>query len=296
MLKNHRNKKLKFGVTGNVSKKGINSVLKSITGYFDTRKVKYFLDKNLNSELSGISKNNTVSRNEMISRSDIIISIGGDGTLLNTSRIIGSIEKPVIGINLGTLGFMADVMPDMIHEFFDEILRGNYRIIELCLAEYSLDGIVQYNALNEIVIDKSDSIKMIDLEIYYNNDQVGRFYADGVLVSTPTGSTGYSLSSGGPIVTPFSEVFIITPICPHSLNFRPVIVPDNGQIEIRTFGKEKIRITPDGYKSNIRKSPTRISIRKSKYKLKIIKSTKWSYFDTLNRKLLWGEDIRKGKR
>jgi NAD+ kinase len=285
-----------FGVTGNVTKKGINRVLKSITGYFNANNIKYFLDKNLKPGLSGIQYGGTIAGNELIRKSDIIVSIGGDGTLLNTSRIIGNSEKPVIGINLGTLGFMADIMPDLIEEFFNEILSNNYRTIDLCLAEYSLDGKVQYNALNEIVIDKSDSIKMIDLEIFYNNDLVGKFYADGVLVSTPTGSTGYSLSSGGPIVTPFSEVFIITPICPHSLNFRPVIVPDNGQIEIRTYGKEKIRITPDGYKSKIKKSPAVISVRKANHKLKIIKSLKWSYFDTLNRKLLWGEDIRKGKR
>jgi len=296
MLRNLKKNRLIFGITGNNRKKGINQVLKSIIRYFDSRNVGYCMDKKLDFGLTGISTKNKVDEKELIKKSDIVISIGGDGTLLNISRIIGSSKIPVIGINLGTLGFMADIMPDQIPEFFDDILNGNYKIIELCLAEYSLDGKVHYNALNEIVIDKSDSIKMIDLEIYYNNDFVGRFYADGVLISTPTGSTGYSLSAGGPIVTPFSEVFIITPICPHSLNFRPVIVPDNGNIEIRTLSREKIRVTPDGYKSNIWKSPVAISIRKAKHKLKVIKSTKWSYFDTLNRKLLWGEDIRKGKR
>ncbi|MCI0473642.1 MAG: NAD(+)/NADH kinase [Ignavibacteria bacterium] len=296
MLKSLKKNKPAFGITGNNRKKGINRVLRTIIRYFDSQNIAYYLDRKLTSGLSGISGRKKVDENELLKKSDIIVSIGGDGTLLNISRIIGSTGIPVIGINLGTLGFMADIMPDQIQGFFNEILRGNYKIIELCLAEYSLNGKVQYNALNEIVIDKSDSIKMIDLEIYYNNDFVGRFYADGVLISTPTGSTGYSLSSGGPIVTPFSEVFIITPICPHSLNFRPVIVPDNGNIEIRTLSSEKIRVTPDGYKSNVRKSPVRISIKKSRHKLKVIKSEKWSYFDTLNRKLLWGEDIRKGKR
>jgi NAD+ kinase len=296
MLKNLKKNNPAFGITGNNRKKGINQVLKSIIRYFDSQNIVYFLDRKLASGLTGILEKNKVDEKALLKKSDIIISIGGDGTLLNISRIIGSSEIPVIGINLGTLGFMADIMPGQITEFFSEVQEGNYKIIELCLAEYSLNGKIQYNALNEIVIDKSDSIKMIDLEIFYNNDFVGRFYADGVLVSTPTGSTGYSLSSGGPIVTPFSEVFIITPICPHSLNFRPVIVPDNGNIEIRTLGIEKIRITPDGYKSNVRQSPVRISIRKAKHRLRVIKSAKWSYFDTLNRKLLWGEDIRKGKR
>jgi NAD+ kinase len=286
-----------FGIIGNKGKKGIDKVLKTIIKYFSDKNILFFIDSDLKEELPPLNlKHNLFPIDSLIKKSDIIVSIGGDGTFLNSTRHINDSDKPIIGINLGTLGFMSDVMPSEIKTFFNDVIKGKYKTIDLCLTKCTVNKKYAFSALNEIVIDKCDSIKMVELGIFYNKEFVGRFYADGVLVSTPTGSTGYSLSSGGPIITPFSKVFIITPICPHSLNFRPVIVPDSGTIMIKSYNQEKVRITPDGYKGIMRKAPLEIIIEKAEYSLKAIKKHNWSFFNTLNEKLLWGEDIRKGKR
>lgn len=286
-----------FGIIGNKDKKGIDKVLKTIIKYFSDKDIPFYIDSEFKDEIRPLKlKHNLFPIDSLIAKSDIIISIGGDGTFLNSTRHINDSDKPIIGINLGTLGFMSDVMPSDVRSFFDNVIKGKYKTIDLCLAKCTVNKKYVFSALNEIVIDKCDSIKMVELGIFYNKEFVGRFYADGVLVSTPTGSTGYSLSSGGPIITPFSKVFIITPICPHSLNFRPVIVPDSGTIMIKSYNQEKVRITPDGYKGIMRKAPLEIIIEKAEYSLKAIKKHNWSFFNTLNEKLLWGEDIRKGKR
>lgn len=286
-----------FGIIGNKNKKGIEKVIKSIVNYFNDKKISFFINEDFKDAASALNfSNKLLPINSLMKQSDFIVSIGGDGTYLNSTRIVKNYGKPIIGINLGTLGFMSDVMPAEIKEFFTDVLNKKYKLLDLHLAKCTVNKKYAFDALNEIVIDKCDSIKMVELGIYYNKEFVGRFFADGVLISTPTGSTGYSLSSGGPIITPFSKVFIITPICPHSLNFRPVIVPDSGKIMIKLYSEEKVRITPDGYRSMIRKQPLEILVEKSEHSIRSVKRLNWSFFNTLNEKLLWGEDIRKGKR
>lgn len=286
-----------FGIIGNKNKKEIGRVLKTIINYFSDKNIPYCVDSEFRDILRPLNLHQQLFPiNSLLKKSDIIVSIGGDGTFLNSTKLISDSNKPIIGINLGTLGFMSDVMPSDIKKFFNEVVNGKYKTIDLCLTKCTVNKKFSFNALNEIVIDKCDSIRMVELGIFYNKEFIGRFYADGVLISTPTGSTGYSLSSGGPIITPFSKVFIITPICPHSLNFRPVIVPDSGKIMVKSYGNEKVRITPDGHKGIIRKAPLEILIEKAEYSLAAIKRHNWSFFSTLNEKLLWGEDIRKGKR
>ncbi len=286
-----------FGIIGNKGKKGIDRVLRTIIKYFSDKKIPFCVDEDFREILRPLGLyHNLFPINSLLKKSDFIVSIGGDGTFLNSTRLINDSNKPIIGINLGTLGFMSDVMPSDIKKFFNDVINGKYKTIDLCLAKCTVNKKFAFNALNEVVIDKCDSIKMVELGIFYNKEFVGRFYADGVLISTPTGSTGYSLSSNGPIIIPFSKVFIITPICPHSLNFRPVIVPDSGKIMIKSYNDEKVRITSDGFKGMIRKAPLEIIIEKADYTLKTVKKSNWSFFNTLNEKLLWGEDIRKGKR
>ncbi|MFA5012320.1 MAG: NAD(+)/NADH kinase [Ignavibacteria bacterium] len=286
-----------FGIIGNKNKAGIEKVIISLIKYFRRKNISYFLHDDFKQIIKSKEISSKFLRISMlINRSDIIVSIGGDGTFLNSTRMIKHTDKPVVGINLGTLGFMSDIMPTEIEKFFSEVIKNKYKIIKLHLAKCTVNGKYEFDALNEIVIDKADTIKMVELGIFYNKEFVGRFFADGVLISTPTGSTGYSLSAGGPIITPFSKVFIITPICPHSLNFRPVIVPDSGRITVKSYNDVKVRITPDGYKGLIKEAPLEIIIEKSEHSIESVKKHNWSFFNTLYEKLLWGEDIRKGKR
>ncbi|MCE1164105.1 MAG: NAD(+)/NADH kinase [Bacteroidetes bacterium] len=285
-----------FGLIGNRNKAGIERVLNSLVKFFAAKRINCILDSGFRQAMPHLPKGQFDTSKSLVTRSDFVISIGGDGTFLNSARIIGNSQKPMIGINLGTLGFISDILPKDIRKILTQVIKNKYKIVELSLVNCLINKKDKLLALNEIVIDKSDSIKMIELEIFYNREFVGKFFSDGVLVSTPTGSTGYSLSAGGPIITPFSSVFILTPICPHSLNFRPVILPDDGTIRIRTANNEKIRITPDGHKSMIKNSPVELVISKAEHSVKVVKDLKWSYFNTLNKKLLWGEDVRKSRK
>jgi NAD+ kinase len=282
-----------FGIIGNPTKKNLGNVLNRLLNFFGDNKIRYIIHNELK---VNITNKNHISRlksiNVLLNTSDIIISLGGDGTFLNTARLVGRKQIPILGVNLGNLGFMAEVSPEEIQNFILEILNGKYKIYDLCVISAKTKNNKVLYGMNEVVVDKCNSIKMIEIEIYYKNERVVNFVGDGVIVSTPTGSTGYSLSAGGPIISPYSKVFIITPICPHTLNFRPIIVPDDGTIIIKTLQKDKIRLTADGFSSVILKSPVDITLTRSNFNIKSVKKINKTYFQTLNSKLLWGADVR----
>jgi NAD+ kinase len=282
-----------FGIIGNSSKKNLNKLLSELLNFFDVNKIKYIIEEKLRPNLLNKKYHKSLkSIKHLLNKSDMVISLGGDGTFLNTARIIGSKQIPILGVNLGNLGFMAEVSPEEAHNFILDILNGNYKVFDLCVLSSKAKDSEEAYGMNEIVIDKCNSIKMIEIEIYYKNERVVNFVGDGVIISTPTGSTGYSLSAGGPIISPYSKVFIITPICPHTLNFRPVIVPDDGTIVIKTLNKEKVRMTADGFSSSIYKSPNEFILTKADFNIKVVKKINKTYFQTLNNKLLWGADVR----
>lgn len=283
-----------FGIYGNIDKDNIGQVLESLIEFLQRNSIDFAVENDLYDKIRNKkNKKFFISRKEILKIADILISLGGDGTFLTTARYIKKKNIPILGINLGRLGFMSEANPEEAKDFILDITKGKYKIYDLCVIEAKIPSGKSLFAMNEIVVDKSNSIRMIDIELSYNNEKVARFIADGIMISTPTGSTGYSLSAGGPIITPFSKVFIITPVCPHTLNFRPIIVPDNCKINIMVRSKEKIRITPDGSKSVIFNTPTHFEMKKADYTVKVIKRINKTYFHTLNKKLLWGADKRK---
>ena len=283
-----------YGITGNESKPGIGKVLSELIKVFKKLGVKYYISDKLASALPGKFPVHKFS--SFIDKVDIIISAGGDGTFLETVKKMRNHPVPILGINVGTLGFMAEVVPEEINRFIIDIERNRYRINELCVLSAYAKGRKILTGINEIVIDKYNSTRVIEIEMSYNDEKVLRFIADGIIISTPTGSTGYSLSAGGPIVSPSGQVFVITPISPHTLNFRPLIVPDNGKIHIIAKGSGKIRVTADGHSSKIYSSPAEIIIQKSSHKVKTVKSIDRTYFQTLSSKLFWGADVRNNKK
>jgi NAD+ kinase len=284
---------MRFGIIGNAKKSRLPEVLNSIIQYFLKNEIEFLVHRDLSANFKDKHiRSYCVPEKKLLSDSDIIISLGGDGTFLNTARIVGKKELPILGVNLGNLGFMAEVSPTEINAFIRKILDGNYKVYDLCVISCRNNSNKQVFGMNEIVVDKCNSIKMTEIEIFYNNESVVRFVADGIIVSTPTGSTGYSLSAGGTIISPYSKVLIITPICPHTLNFRPIIVPDDGKIEIKTLTKEKVRLTADGFSSYIIPSPAKFILSKADYNVKVVKDINRTYFQTLNNKLLWGADAR----
>ena len=285
---------MKFGIIGNINKQGIGDILSELLDFLRKEGIDFAIDKGLLAKIKTqkYKKYCTTFQNVM-KDSDIIVSLGGDGTFLYTARLVGKREIPILGVNMGNLGFMAEVVPSGMRSFIKQIAKGKHIISERVILTSKLPGGRKLNGINDIVIDRERSIRLLEIEILYNDEHVVRFVGDGVIISTPTGSTGYSLSAGGPIVSLQSKVFIITPICPHTLNVRPIIVPDDGVIKVNTNRNINVRVTVDGQEERIIKSPAGITLSKGDYITKVVHRDKSSYFKTLNKKLFWGEDIRK---
>lgn len=222
---------------------------------------------------------------------DMAFSIGGDGTFIRAAAKIGKSGVPLLGINAGRLGFLADVSGDEIGNAVEEIMEGRYKIEERSLLRLHTEGhlYTDFNyALNEIAVLKRDSSAMITIHAWANGVFLNTYQADGLLVATSTGSTAYSMSVGGPIVVPQAANFILTPVAPHSLNVRPIIIPDSWEIELKVESRNKhFLIALDG-RNNIFADNTTLSIRKADFAVKAIKREDHDFFQTLRSKLSWG--------
>ncbi len=292
-----------FGIRGNINKPEMAKAALRLLRDLEKRKIDYCIDKTLaaavttNSEIR-ISKSRLRNNKDLVNSSDFIISLGGDGTFLYTAKYVGDGEVPIIGVNLGKLGFLAEIAPTEISKFITDISRDKYKIEGRTVLEAVSDSVPKKKiyGLNEIVISQSGTVKTIEIKALYNDQEVISYLSDGLIVSTPTGSTGYSLSAGGPIISPLTQVVVLAPICPHTLTARPIILPDSGVIRIKVDSKVPIVVTADGNSSIRIKSPAAINIKKAHYKIKIAKPLKSNYFRVLNQKLLWGVDVRKNRK
>ncbi len=226
---------------------------------------------------------------------DIFFSIGGDGTFLESVSFVKELEIPIVGINSGRLGFLANISQDDISNALKLIYEKKFKIEERTLLEISSKNNVFSNfnyALNEITVQKRDSGSMITIKVFLNDEFLNTYWADGIILSTPTGSTAYSLSLGGPIVVPGSQNFILTPIAPHNLTVRPIVVPDNKEIKIEVTGRTENYLLSADYKSEIVEKSTVITIKAAKFKVKTIRIDNYTFFDNIREKLLWGLDKR----
>lgn len=236
----------------------------------------------------------THSEIETIHNSDAIIALGGDGTILSVSRIVGGRKIPIIGINMGNLGFITEIPKDKLFENLEEIFSGKYELEERSMlnAEVYREGkiISTYLGLNDIVIGKGIMAKISNFDLIINNGYVSTIKADGIIVSTPTGSTAYNLSAGGPILYPTLRGIVFTPICPHTLSVRPVVLPDNFIIDIVISSHVKdIFLTIDGQIGFALKKNDKVRCKIAKEKTYIIAPVGRDYFKILREKLKWGE-------
>jgi NAD+ kinase len=226
---------------------------------------------------------------------DYLISLGGDGTLLEAVNYVGSLETPILGINTGRLGFLATTPKNNINKALSDLLSRNYKIDSRALIQLETDSKVfgeKPFALNEFAILKTDSSSMITVHTYVDGEYLNSYWADGLIVATPTGSTGYSLSCGGPIILPHSNNFVITPVSAHNLNVRPLIVSDQSVISFKIEGRSNKFLVSLDSKSHSVDSNIKISVRKGEFKAKLITFDQLNYFDTLRQKLNWGLDLR----
>ncbi|CUS97967.1 NAD(+)/NADH kinase [Candidatus Chrysopegis kryptomonas] len=288
---------MKFGIIGNLAKEALYGAVLDLSKNLEKEKIEFYIQKEI---ADGIEKRfshkieKVLTTDELLKNSDMIISFGGDGTILATARLVGSLQIPILGVNLGKLGFLAEVAPEDVFDFIKKICEGKYRIEERMVLEANVKGESEtYFGLNDIVIDKAGSTRVVDIETFINDEYLITYTADGLIISTPTGSTAYSLAAGGPIVTPSSNVITLTPICPHTLTARPVVIPDDSIIKIKIeFYDREILLTADGQIEHKLKPPVEIIVKKANYKIKLVKRLEVTYFDVLRSKLMWGMDLR----
>lgn len=228
---------------------------------------------------------------------DIFVSFGGDGTMLRAVTYVKDLGIPIVGVNTGRLGFLSTFKKEDVRKVVTEFTAGNYKIEERSLVEVEvnsdLDEIGELNfALNEVTVSRKDTTSMINVETYLNGEYLTSYWADGLIVSTPTGSTGYSLSCGGPVIEPTAKSLVLTPIAPHNLNARPLVISDDTQIRLKVSGREETHLV--SLDSRIADIPNgkEIKVKKSNFTIKMIEYTSESFLKTLRNKLLWGEDRR----
>lgn len=227
-------------------------------------------------------------------RVDLIIVLGGDGTMLGVARMVGERPVPILGVNLGGLGFITEVSKDQLWEALENILAGRYTVEEriMLAADVFRDGcrIEHFTALNDVVINKGALARIMDLEALVDGIYVNTFKADGLIVATPTGSTAYSLSAGGPIIYPTLHSIVLTPICPHTLTNRPIVLPDDSSVEITLrSASEHIYLTLDGQQGFPLRKDDRIAIRKCGCRTQFVMPFPRDYFEILRSKLKWGQ-------
>lgn len=235
-----------------------------------------------------------IVKEDALARSvDLILVLGGDGTMIATARMIGDTEVPVLGVNYGGLGYLAEFRIEELFSALEGILAGNYKLERRVMLAVELrrgeELVTSNRVLNDVVMNKSALARIIEIETYLNDQFVNSFRADGLIVSTPTGSTAYNLSAGGPVIYPSMNAVVITPICPFTLSNRPIVVPDDSVIEVRLMtGNEDVALTLDGQVGFPLQAGDRVIIRKSSTTFNLVQPANRNYFDVLRDKLRWG--------
>lgn len=228
---------------------------------------------------------------------DMMVSFGGDGTILRAVTYIGDLGIPVVGVNTGRLGFLSTFKKEDVRKVIQEFVAGEFKIVERSLVSVFTEGDIpefgELNfALNEVTVSRKETTSMITVETYLNDEYLTSYWSDGLIVSTPTGSTGYSLSCGGPVITPTAKSLVITPIAPHNLNARPLVISDNTEIRLKVTGREENHLVSLDSRIASLENGKEIIIKKAGFTIKMIEYTSQSFLKTIRNKLLWGEDRR----
>lgn len=280
------------GIIAKPNRELLSSVVPPLVEWLRGRNIDVFTDKQTKECIP--TGANELAREALAEQVDLMIVLGGDGTLLSAARALGTHKVPILAVNLGGLGFLTSVTLDELYPLLDQVLAGKHRISERMMldAEILRGGQVAERqcALNDAVANKAAIARMLEFDVFVDGNSVGRYRADGIVVATPTGSTAYSLAAGGPIIDPALDAFVITPICPHMLTNRPLVVRDTARIEIDFApAEEPVYVTLDGQIGFQLKPKDRISITKSKNRVALVRPPAKTYFEVLRSKLKWGE-------
>jgi len=292
-------KELSFAIFGNSRQTLEANYIKDVFDYLTKYGARTFVEEHL---YEGLCKNlikkeqvaGVIKENDF--NTDYAISLGGDGTFLRAASRVGAKQIPIIGVNMGRLGFLADVLPNEIEEVLDDIYKGDFDIDERSVIKIETENeVIETSpyALNDISILKRDNASMITIHARIDDEYLVTYQADGLIVSTPTGSTAYSLSNGGPIIVPRGDILCLTPVAPHSLNIRPIVFNDDVVIRLEVESRSHNYLVAIDGRSVKLKEGTMLTIRKAPFVTRIVKRRDCSYFATLRTKLMWGADLRK---
>ena len=283
---------MKIGINGINITGDKKKTLNKLVGLLEKKNIDVFVSQDLSKSFS----NNVfpVYNKQNLSEFDFIISFGGDGTLLNTITHVGSLNTKILGVNIGKLGFLSYDVSDVFEKILDDLINKKYTLEKRSLVTISnkREIISDDFALNEISVIKKDSSSMIKIHCYINNKFICTYWSDGLIVSTPTGSTGYSLSCGGPILTPDTNNLLITPISPHNLGLRSIIISDNSKIKLKIEDQGFNFLVSMDSRSYTFKGQQELDIKKSNFCANLIHPDNFDFFETLRKKLNWGFDLR----
>jgi NAD+ kinase len=282
----------RIGIISKPKKTEIREIVPSLTQWLRERNVEVFIDKETASLLESAEK--SLSRNEMPSQVDLLVVLGGDGTLLAAARALNRKPVPILAVNLGGLGFLTVITREELYPTLELVLAGNFKTERRVQIEGELvradEVISSFLALNDVVLNKGAIARILDFDVLVNGRFISTYKSDGLIVSTPTGSTAYSLAAGGPIVTPAVEAFVVTPICAHTLTNRPLVLPDSVQIEVVVKSQREVAyLTVDGQMGIATHSDDAVRLKKASSCVEIIQPPNKDYFEILRQKLKWGE-------
>ena len=291
-------RKMRFALFGNIyqarKSASIQKVLSTIANYgaelyVDSEYYHFLCD----SQKLNVNATEVFAGNDF--EADFAISMGGDGTFLKTAARVGCKDIPILGVNMGRLGFLADISPDDIEQCLEALYSDDYALEPRALIQVEADGapLGEFNcALNDVAVLKRDTASMISVKANINSQYLNTYQADGIIVSTPTGSTAYSLSNGGPIIVPGTKVFAMTAVAPHSLNVRPIVLPESAVIELEVESRSHHFLVAVDGRSEKCKEGTKITLRRAPYDIKVVKRSGHRYFNSLREKMMWGADAR----
>lgn len=286
---------MKFAIIANPEKYSVRDSFTSVMNWFSVNNHEVLITDQLHNQFN---KNNSAENvtafseeADIIPEADVIIAIGGDGTMLHTAQLARDSGIPILGINTGRLGFMANVQPEHISSALDSVAAMNYSIDKRLFLKAKTDNGEIVYALNEFLFSRRGTTSLVTLSAYYGGELLNRFWSDGLIISAPTGSTAYNLSAGGPIVMPGTPVMVITPINPHTLTTRPIVLPSEKELQIVVEDDPgKVLFSYDGISTG--ETVNNVTISKSNSSVKLIRLPDQTWFKTLRNKLMWGADNR----
>ena len=296
----------RIGIIAKKNKPEAVSIARSLVEWLQPKKIEVYIEEEMGRLLftsgpslrAGLPRSdsyvNSVERNDIPDHVEMLIVLGGDGTLLSVARLVGDHEVPILGVNLGGLGFLTEITLEELYRVLERVIQGDFIMDERVVLNAAVirrgERMAEFTVLNDAVIDKGALSRIIDLETTINGEYLTTFKSDGLIISTPTGSTAYNLSAGGPIVYPSLHCIIVTPICPHTLTNRPIVIPDDVKIRsILQTKQQEVILTLDGQQGFSLEFEDVVEVRKAEGRILLIKSPYRHYFEVLREKLKWGE-------